>query len=52
MTDELAVCVEHLDFDLEDLKKVILNGFKSAFLRYQDRKALIGEAIEALAKVG
>jgi adenosine deaminase len=52
MTDELAVCVDHLGFDLEDLKKVILNGFKSAFLRYQDRKALIGEAIEALAKVG
>ncbi|HUP18399.1 MAG TPA: adenosine deaminase [Gemmatimonadota bacterium] len=52
MTDELAVCVEHLDFGLDDLKKILLNGFKSAFLRYQDRKALIEEAIGALAKVG
>ncbi len=52
MTQELALCVDRMDFSLEDLKKVILNGFKSAFLRYQERKALIGEAIEELGRVG
>jgi adenosine deaminase len=41
--------VEHLGFDLEEIKKLLLNGFKSAFLRYPERKALIGEASEALA---
>ena len=48
MTDELALCCEHLDFTLEEIKKLILNGFKSAFLVYPERKALIGEALAAL----
>ncbi len=47
MTRELELCCKHLDFDLEEIKKVLLNGFKSAFLRYPERKALIGEAIDA-----
>jgi len=49
MTQELALLVEHLGFDLEELKKLLLNGFKSAFLRYPERKTLIGEANEALS---
>jgi adenosine deaminase len=49
MTQELALLVEHLGFDLEEIKKLLLNGFKSAFLRYPERKALIGQASEALA---
>jgi adenosine deaminase len=48
MTNELALCCEHLGFDLEEIKKLILNGFKSAFLRYPERKALIAEALAAL----
>lgn len=52
VTDELQVCVERLDFDLEDVKKLLLNGFKSAFLRYDLRKALIGEALEELDGLG
>lgn len=52
MTDELALCVDRLDFSLDDVKKVILNGFKSSFLHYQQRKALIGEAIEELGRIG
>ena len=51
MTQELALLVEHLGFDLEEIKKLLLNGFKSAFLRYPERKALIGEASEALARM-
>lgn len=51
MTRELALLVEHLGFDLEEIKKLLLNGFKSAFLRYPERKALIGEASEALARM-
>lgn len=52
VTDELALCVDRLDFDLDDVKKLLLNGFKSAFLRYDLRKALIGEALEALDSAG
>ena len=52
VTDELALCCEHLDFDLPELKKLVLNGFKSAFLRYAERKAMIGEAIAALNEAG
>lgn len=48
MTNELALLVEHLGFNLEDIKKLLMNGFKSAFLRYPERKALIAEANEAL----
>ncbi|HKY60182.1 MAG TPA: adenosine deaminase [Gemmatimonadota bacterium] len=48
MTREIELLVEHLGFDLEEVKKLLLNGFKSAFLRYPERKALIGEASDAL----
>jgi adenosine deaminase len=48
MTQEIELLVEHLGFDLEEIKKLLLNGFKSAFLRYSERKALIAEASEAL----
>ena len=51
MTQELALLVDGLGFDLEEIKKLLLNGFKSAFLRYPERKALIAEASEALAKM-
>ncbi|HUP00084.1 MAG TPA: adenosine deaminase [Gemmatimonadota bacterium] len=52
VTDELALCCAHHGFTLEEIKKLVLNGFKSAFLRYPERKALIGEALEALGGVG
>lgn len=48
MTDEIELLVDRLGFDLEEVKKLLLNGFKSAFLRYPERKALIAEASEAL----
>jgi adenosine deaminase len=48
MTDEIQLLVDRLGFDLEQIKKLLLNGFKSAFLRYPERKALIAEASEAL----
>jgi len=51
MTQELGLLVDHLGFDLEEIKKLLLNGFKSAFLRYPERKTLIGEASEALEGV-
>jgi adenosine deaminase len=51
VTDELVHCSEALHFSLEEIKNLVLAGFKSAFLRYPERKALIGEAIEELREV-
>jgi len=51
VTDELVLCADRLGFTIEEIKSVILAGFKSAFLRYPERKALIGEAIDALREV-
>ena len=51
MTGEIELLVERLGFDLEEVKKLLLNGFKSAFLRYPERKALIAEASEALGGI-
>lgn len=51
VTDELLLCAEGLGFTLEEIKRIVLAGFKSAFLRYPERKALIGEAIEGLKDV-
>jgi adenosine deaminase len=51
MTDELELLVDRLGFDLEEIKKLLLNGFKSAFLRYPERKALIAEASAAIGAV-
>lgn len=52
LTRELELCVEHLDFDLDEIRKVLLNGFKSAFVRYPERKVLIAEALEELNAIG
>ena len=51
MTGEIELLVERLGFDLEEVKKLLLNGFKSAFLRYPERKALIAEASQALGGI-
>jgi adenosine deaminase len=51
MTDELVLLSDRLGFTLDELKHLLLSGFKSAFLRYPERKALIGEAIEGLKAV-
>ncbi len=48
MTRELELVSGRLGFTLEEIRKLLLNGFKSAFLRYPERKRLIGEAIQEL----
>jgi adenosine deaminase len=51
VTREIELLVDHLGFTLEEVKKLLMNGFKSAFLRYPERKALIAEASEELGGV-
>ncbi len=41
VTEEIMAVVEHLDFTLEDIKKLLQNGFKSAFLPLEKRRELL-----------
>ena len=40
LTDEYVRAAEHLDFTFDELARVALNGFESAFLPYAEREAL------------
>lgn len=48
MSRELWLCVERLGFDLEGLRQLIIDGFKSAFLPFGPRRRLLGEVAREL----
>lgn len=48
MTEELWRCHEHLGFDAGTLQWIVLNGFKSAFLPYEERQDLLREVLPIL----
>ena len=41
LTDEYAFAAERLEFGLDDLARMAMNGFESSFLPYEERRALI-----------
>ncbi|MEN8143334.1 MAG: adenosine deaminase [Gemmatimonadota bacterium] len=43
VTEEYARAVEHLDFGLDDVAQMILNGFRSSFLHQGERSELLEE---------
>lgn len=43
VTEEIMAVVEHLDFGLPEIKRLLINGFKSAFLPYEIRAAMLRE---------
>lgn len=50
MTNELYLAAKHLDLSLEDLKNIILDGFKSAFLPNRAKSIMLNMVNETLAK--
>ncbi len=44
LTDEYLLAAEHLDFDFDELSRIALNGFRSAFLPHAERERLAVEA--------
>lgn len=48
VTDELWRCHEYMGFDEPTLKWIVLNGFKSAFLPYEERQELLSEVLPVL----
>ena len=49
LTDEYAHAARQLDFSFDELARITLNGFESAFLPHDERKALIAAAERDLA---
>lgn len=49
LTDEYEHAARQLDFSFDELARITLNGFESAFLPYDQRKALIAAAERDLA---
>lgn len=52
VTDELMRAHAELGFTWPEIKRLVLNGFKSAFLPYADRRALLAEVGDALQAAG
>ena len=44
LTDEYELAARHLEVSFEDLARVALNGFESAFLPWQERQELVARA--------
>ncbi len=45
MTDELYLLVEHYNFDVEDIRNVTLDGFKSAFMPFRKKREVTAKAL-------
>ena len=50
ITKEFLIAHKYYDFDLDDFKEMIIFGFKSAFLPYKEKRKLVREVVEELAK--
>ncbi len=50
ITKEFLAAHKYYDFDLDDFKEMIIFGFKSAFLPYKEKRKLVKEVVEELAK--
>jgi len=51
VTKELSLAVKHLNFTLEEIKDLIIFGFKSTFLPYGDKVKLLHQAINELKQL-
>lgn len=50
LTKEYALAHKYYEFTIDDFKEIIINGFKSAFLPYRQRKIMIKEVLEELGE--
>ena len=51
VTEEYARAVEHLDFGLEDVAQMILNGFRSSFLHQDEKGKLLEDVIPDILRL-
>ncbi len=48
MTDEFMFVIEKLNLTYKDVKNIIINGFKSAFIPYSERVELLNKALSEM----
>jgi adenosine deaminase len=47
---ELLLCHQHYGFSLDDIKEILISGFKSAFLPYREKADILKEVTRELAQ--
>ena len=52
LTNELFLAVEQCGFELSDIKQLVVNGFKSAFLHYRQKVNMINDMLNQLGLAG
>ncbi len=48
MTDEFMLAINELNLSYQEIKNIIINGYKSAFIPYKERVKLINEALNEI----
>jgi adenosine deaminase len=51
LTDEYMSAIEDLGLDYEEIKNVVINGFKSAFISYREKVVLLNRALEEMEEL-
>jgi adenosine deaminase len=51
LTDEYAHAATRLGFEFDELARIALNGFESAFLPYEERRRLVDDAAREIARL-
>ena len=52
LTDEYMIAIREFGFNAEELKYLVLNGFKSAFCGYATKVELINNAMNEMEELG
>jgi adenosine deaminase len=45
------IAIEELGFDYKDIKNIIINGYKSAFVHYKERVNLLNSALKEMKEL-
>ncbi|MBN2829581.1 MAG: adenosine deaminase, partial [Candidatus Cloacimonetes bacterium] len=51
LTDEYMIAIEQLGFNYQDIKNIIINGYKSAFIHYKERVNLLNSALKEMKEL-
>ncbi|MCF7793090.1 MAG: adenosine deaminase [Candidatus Cloacimonetes bacterium] len=51
LTDEFMLAIDELGLDYSEIKNIIINGFKSAFLPYREKVRLLNSALDEMDEI-
>ena len=46
VTDEMYLLVEHYGFDIDDIRKIIIHGYKSGFMPFRKKREVLAKALK------